>query len=204
MDIFVNMNGSLHNSTPENLLWNTVVNDDEKAFEKLFELFYPGLCIYAGRYIEGKTVREDIVQDVFATLWEDRKKLSITTSVRSYFITAVKNQCLNYIRKEGVIRKYKEFMVENDAAADREDTELYLLTELIELLHKTLSELPDNYRIVFEMNRLEGKSFDEIAKELNISVRTAKRYKERVTEVLKKELQDYLPLLILFYPSVLN
>lgn len=182
---------------PEYLFLKTVVNDDEKAFEKLFGLFYPPLTIYAKKYIEERVLREDIVQDVFAALWENRKNLSITTSIRNYLIVAVRNGCLNHLHREGLSKKYQEFV--SAEYIDVESEEVYSLTELRELLEKALAKLPETYRIVFEMHRMEGKDYNEIAAALNISVRTAKRYKSQVVEVLKEELKDYLPLLVLIY-----
>lgn len=189
-----------HISDPEYLFLKTVVNDDEKAFKKLFELFYPPLAVYAKRYIDERTLREDIVQDVFATLWEDRKKLSITSSIRSYLIVAVRNGCLNHLHREGLSRRYQEFI--STEYVDTENEEVYSLIELQELLNKALAKLPETYRIVFEMHRMEGKDYNEIAAVLNISVRTAKRYKSQVVEILKEELKDYLPLLVLIYPNL--
>lgn len=179
------------------LLWNTIVNDDEKAFEKIFVLFYGPLSVYAKRFIEEKTVREDIVQDVFTSLWESRKKLMITTSLKSYLIQSVRNNCLNYLKKEGLNRQYQEFISQEYSISD-ENGNVYLLSELYHLLDEALKKLPDTYRLVFEMHRLEGKDYNEIAETLNISVRTAKRYKSQVVEVLRKELKDYLFFLCLF------
>ena len=190
-----------HMQDTELLLWNTAVNDDEKAFEKLFELFYPPLLSYAKRYIEEQAVREDIVQDVFIALWEGRKKLTITSSIRSYLILAVRNHCLNYLRKEGLIRQYQELKQEGEQIADEN---IYLLSELYDLFEKALAKLPAAYRIVFEMHSLEGRDYAEIAERLNISVRTAKRYKSQVIVTLKEELKDYLPLVILVYPNIIS
>lgn len=201
--IFAYMNHQLHSQESDLLLWNTVVKDDEKAFEKLFGLFYPSLSIYAKRYIEERTVCEDIVQDVFVALWEGRKKLLITTSIRSYLILSVRNHCLNYLRKEGLSLQYQELITKEQTTADQ-GQDVYLLSELYEMLDKALAKLPDTYRLVFEMHRMEGKNYEEIAEALNISVRTAKRYKSQVVEILKNELKDYLPLILLFYPHILN
>lgn len=188
-------------SDPDILLWNTVVNDDEKAFEKLFRLFYPALCIYAKRYIDSIPTIEDIVQDTFAALWENRKKLSVTGPIRSYLVAAVRNHCLNYLQKERLFDNYLEFQKENT----EQENNVYLLTELYEMLEQALSKLPDTYRIVFESHQLEGKNYEEIGQALNISVRTAKRYKSQVTDILKKELKDYLPFLIwLSHSNILN
>lgn len=195
------MSYPLHTQDTELLLWSTVVNDDEKAFEKLFSLFYPSLAVYARRYIEEQAIREDIVQDVFVALWESRKNLVIKTSVRSYLILSVRNHCLNYLKKEGLSRQYQEFISTKESI---NDDDVYLLSELYDLFEKALNKLPETYRIVFEMHRFEGKNYDEIARELNISVRTAKRYKSQVVEILKNELKDYLPLLVLIYPNIIN
>lgn len=201
--IFVVVSAQLHSQDPDLLLWNTVVSDDEKAFEKLFSLFYPSLAIYAKRYIEERTIREDIVQDVFAALWEGRKKLLIKTSVRSYLILAVRNHCLNYLRKEGLSRQYQDFVTEEHSTSAEEE-DFYLLSELNDLLEKALDKLPATYRLVFEMHRMEGKDYEEIAETLHISVRTAKRYKSQVIDILKDELKDYLPLFVLVYSQISN
>ena len=189
------MDQSLHNTKPELLLWKMTVNDDKNAFEKIFRLFYQPLIMYAKKIIEEQPIREDIVQDVFTSLWEDRKKLSITTSLLNYLIAAVRNSCLNYLRKEKLIRQYRESVITNNVNIEEDDEEIYTLKELRDILENTLSKLPENYRIVFEMHHVEGKKYEEIAKALNLSVRTVKRYKEYTINNLKKDLRDYLPLL---------
>ena len=188
------MSHSQHSSEPEILLWKMVVNEDEKAFEKIFTLFYPALFLYAKRYIIEPAACEDIVQDTFVKLWESRKKLAITVSLHNYLTVSVRNSCLNYLKKEGVIRQYQEaaYMTPNE-----NDEDIYTLTELYDMLKKALSKLPENYRVVFEMHRMEGKSYDEIAEKLNLSVRTVKRYKSQVIEILKDDLKDYLHLIVI-------
>lgn len=183
----------------EILLWNTVVNDDEKAFERLFGLFYPSLSVYAKRFIEEKEVCEDLVQDVFVALWEGRKKLQITTSMRSYLILSVRNHCLNYLRREGLNRKYQEFITK-ESLLSVEEEDISLLPELHELFEKAMAKLPETYRLVFEMHQMEGKDYAEIAETLQLSVSTVKRYKSQVVDKLKEEFKDYLPLLFFVWP----
>lgn len=196
------MSYKLPNTESDFFLWKMVADDDEKAFQKLFELFYPALCMYAKKYIEERNTREDIVQDVFVYLWEDRKKLSIASSVRNYLMVSVRNRCFNYLHKEGIMRQYQESI--SSDYAEPQDEEMYLLSELYDLLDKTLAKLPETYRLVFEMHRMQGKDYNEIAETLNISVRTAKRYKSQVIDILQKELKDYLPLIVLMYPHMFN
>ena len=73
-----------------------------------------------------------------------------------------------------------------------------MLNELETLLEQTLAKLPTEYRIAFEMSRMEGKSMDEIAETMGVSVRTVERYRNKALDILKKELKDYLPFLLFF------
>ena len=189
------MNHPQYNPESENLLWYKVVNDDEKAFEKIFTLFYPALFIYAKKFIEDKSVREDIIQDVFVSLWEDRKKRLIPSSLRNYLMVSVRNHCLNFLKKEKRIHQYRESAYKEQVVSDEEKDAIYTLTELYDMLEKALKKLPDNYRIVFEMHRMEGEKYEDIAKKLNLSLRTVKRYQSQALEILREDLKDYLPLL---------
>lgn len=182
----------------DHLLWCISVKDDEEAYRSLFEHYYAALCLYAKRYIEDLSTREDIVQDVFFFIWERRKTITAEVSARNYLITCVKNLSLNYLRKQGYIQAYQSKIIENPPLYSNNLDEIYTLKELQELLSKTLAKLPEEYRIAFEMSRMEGKSLNEIAEKMGVSVRTVERYRNKALEILKQELKDYLPLLYLY------
>lgn len=179
------------------LLWR-ISDDDESAYRSLFEQYYPPLCIFAKRYIEDKATREDIVQDVFSYIWEKRKSIAPNISARNYLITCVKNLCLNNLRKQEYLQNYQNEFIENAPVYSNGEEDIYTLKELQELLTQTLEKLPIEYRVAFEMSRLEQKSMDEIAKTMGVSIRTVERYRNKALEILKNELKDYLPLLLLF------
>lgn len=175
------------------LLWQISTNDDEKSFRRLFEYYYPALCIYARRFIEEKETREDMVQDVFFSVWENRKQIRVQLSARSYLTTCVRNHCLNFLRHRDI--EACDTLIQEKIPTYAEDyDDVYTLTELQELLSNALRKLPSEYRQVFELNRFEDKSYGEIATEMNISIRTVERYKNKAIEILKKELKDFLPL----------
>lgn len=186
-------------TTPDTdlLLWNISMNDDKHAFRTLFEYYYAPLCLYAKRYIEEKAIREDIVQDVFFTVWEKRKLIEVNTSAKSYLIASVKNNSLNYLRKQGYHREYQIKMTEKPPVYSENIDDLYNLQELQKLLADTLKKLPEEYRIAFIMSRMEDKSSSEIAEKLGVSIRTVERYRNRAIEILKNELKDYLPMSII-------
>lgn len=181
----------------DHLLWQISANDDELAYRSLFEQYYASLCLFAKRYIEDKETREDIVQDVFFYIWKKRKSITSTTSARNYLVTCVKNLCLNHLRKQGYIQKYQNDFIENAPIYASESEDIYTLKDLENLLVQALDKLPNEYRIAFMMSRLDGKSTNEIAQALGISTRTVERYRNKALEILKTELKDYLPLLLL-------
>jgi len=183
---------------PDILLWNISINDDKHAFHLLFEDYYVPLCLYAKRYVVDKTLREDIVQDVFFTIWEKRKSIEVNTSAKSYLIACVKNNCLNQLRKQGYYHEYQDKIRKETDFYPQNDT-MYNLQELEELLNKTLEKLPEEYRLAFIMSRMEEKTTEEIANIMGVSVRTVERYRKQATEILKNELKDFLPISIILF-----
>ena len=73
---------------------------------------------------------------------------------------------------------------------------LFRSNELYDMLFKALERLPQNYRIVFTKNFFEGKTHAEIAEELNLSVKSINRYKQKTMDMLRKEFKEYLPVLL--------
>ncbi|MGM9760270.1 MAG: RNA polymerase sigma-70 factor [Parabacteroides sp.] len=178
------------------ILWRIAVQDDEQAFRYLFEHYYASLCLFAKRFIDDLSVREDIVQEIFVHLWEKRKSISVQVSAENYLITCVKNESLNYLRRQEMIQAYQERLL-NEPEKFMEEDRLYLLQELESLMAQTLAKLPPEYRVAFEMNRMEHRSLEEVAQRMDVSVRTVERYRNRALEILKKELKDYLPLFLM-------
>lgn len=179
------------------LLWRISIKDDEVAYRSLFEHYYAALCLFAKRYIDDKATREDIVQEVFFTIWEKRKSIAAHVSARNYLLTSVKNLSLNYLRKQVYIQEYQHKIIETPPLYSTGGDDLYTLNELEGLLARTLEKLPPEYRMAFEMSRMENKSMDEVAQAMGVSVRTVERYRNKALEILKEELKDYLPLVLL-------
>lgn len=181
-----------------NLSLNT--SEREQAFKQLFEKYYAPFCLYAKRFIEDQAEREDIVSDVFATLWDKSEwtgdRFDSPTTV-AYIKMCVKNSCLNYLKHQEYAWNYQETLQKNRTFLEEEADSVYTLDELYRMLYETLSKLPESHRDVFKKSFFEGKSQAEIAEELNLSLKTVGRYKQRTMELLKQEFKDYLPFLLL-------
>jgi RNA polymerase sigma-70 factor (ECF subfamily) len=172
--------------------------DDETAFRQMFEHYYSDLCIYAKRFIQDLETREDIIQDVFCAVWMSRKNIDFSLPVTNYLTTSVKHHCLNYRRKHRTDEVDNHIIIENIPVYAEDNDSLLMLHELENLFAETLAGLPEEYRIAFEMSKLENRPTSEIAKKLGVSVRTVERYRNKAIEILQIQLKDYLPLLVIF------
>jgi RNA polymerase sigma-70 factor (ECF subfamily) len=185
------------NQTKELFLYEEMKKGKEYAFDFFFNFYYPGLCVYAQKLISiPEQEARDLVQDVFVKFWNDRKKSEIRFSIRSYLFASVKNRCLDLLRKKDVHVKTEELTSNRDVS--EESFETYVLTELENLFNKSLDKLPERCREVFEMSRLHGLKNREIAATLDISEKTVENQITKALHILKIELKDYLPMLVLF------
>jgi RNA polymerase sigma-70 factor, ECF subfamily len=169
----------------------------EYAFDYFFNYYYPGLCVFAQKIISlPEQQAKDIVQDVFVKFWNDREKLDIRTSIRSYLFVSVRNRCMDVLRKKNRSLQMKEISEGQDVAD--ESFETYILSELESLFNRSLDKLPERCREVFELSRLQGLKNREIAEKLSLSEKTVENQMTKALRVLREELKDYLPLLALF------
>src|SRR5574344_795738 len=175
----------------DELLTKVIIDDDEKAFEKIFFDFFAPLCLFANRYVDRKEDCEDIVQNMFYNLWEHRKNLVIFSSAKNFFITSVKNACIDFLRKQYTAENYRMKGIENSEEDSNDTFSLFAVSELERQVKTALTMLPDNVRHSFELNRFEGKTYNEIASECNISVKTVESHISKALKLLRRELREY-------------
>ena len=181
-----------------NISFSTQTKD--RTFKQLYEEYYAPFCLYAKRFIDDLDTRQDIVSDVFASLWDkmdtDSFDLQSDTAL-GYIKMCVKNSCLNFLKHQEYEWSYVENIQKKTPVYETEPDSVYTLDELYRMLYETLDKLPENYRTVFMKSFFEGKTHVEIAEEMNLSVKSINRYKQKTMELLRNELKDYLPLLLL-------
>ena len=170
---------------------------NEAAFERFFKTYYQSLLHYAYVMLRDEVIAEEMVQQVFYKLWEKREKLEIRTSRKAFLYKAVHNECLNYLKHEKHKRAHEKYAVMMNDEVYREKTNDPMhLTELQERLQKAMSELPEQCRNIFYLNRIEELKYREIAEELGLSVKTVEAQISKALKVLRKKLADYLPVLL--------
>jgi len=170
---------------------------DRTAFELLFQFYYPGLVIYATQFAVDRGQAEDIVQNMFVKLWEKRQRVQLVDSLKSYLFTSVRNSCLNSLKHQQVESKYIGQLHDMSEKNLLYQPNLYIASELQEIIRQAIDELPERCREVFVMSRLEQMKNDEIAEKLDLSKRTVETHISHALKILRVKLKDYLPLLLL-------
>lgn len=176
------------------LEFQQIAQGDHRAYETLFREHYRPLCAFAIQYVKSSDDAEEIVQDLFVKIWQDRQKVNITSSIKAYLFTAVRNRCLNALGKSKRNQALNEEMVVADQNEVDED-EVALRNAKI---HAAIEELPEMRRKVFKMSRFEGLKYKEIAEQLGISIKTVENQMGNALKTLRSELADLMPLLALF------
>lgn len=168
---------------------------DEKTFEHLFKSHYSELVSFAIKYVEELEIAEELVQELFLNLWSKSENLKIQTSIKSYLFGAVRNAALNFLKHQKVEKSYQE-----KAALGMQTPQTIDFLEIDELKEKideALNKIPEKCREVFELSRFEGKRYKEIAEELNLSLKTVENQMGKALKILRVELGEYLPLVLL-------
>lgn len=168
---------------------------DTEAFNALYRHYFRALVVYASRIVSADKA-EEAVQETMLWLWENRTSLVVRVSLKSLLFVSVRNRALSMAGRT-MIRSciYQTIALRCDEMLD--DPDFYLNNELERLFEQALAKLPDEFRLAFMMNRSEGKSHKEIAAELHVSPQTVNYRICQALRILRKELRDYLPLLLL-------
>lgn len=165
----------------------------EKAFRFIYEKHTPALRYFAAKYVDDDAVIDDIVQDVFVSLWEKRTDFESENALKSFLYTSVRNNCLNMIRHQGVKNRYAEVVYREEPKESFLDH--ILEAEIFELLSEVFNELPPACREVYRLS-LEGKKHEEIAEELKITVNTVKKHKNNANHYMRERLKYILMFLM--------
>lgn len=172
-------------------------NKDKTVFDFVFSYYYSGLCAYARRWVNDSDVAEDLVQDFFVKLWANSSSIEITSSLKSYFFASLKNRAINHLKHIKIKEKYGAQPM-NGSTEEYSNWE-FTEPELTELIEKGMQTLPPRCREIFILSRFEGKDNGQIAEILGISKRTVELQISNALKILRVELKDYLPSMLLLW-----
>lgn len=177
-----------------NVLWNEFMRTGSRAsFKQLFDSCYDTLVRYAFWFLKSKEDSEEVVLDLMLHLWKNRDSIEISDSFHSYVRTAVRNRCLNRLRKTDLYA-YLDLMQdiespENvDAGLDVED--------ISSVVWAAMSSLPEKCREVFNLSRKEGMKNSEIADKMGLSEKSVEAYITRSLKTIRLGLKKHMIFLL--------
>lgn len=162
-----------------------------ESYAILFNTYYKNLVLFAGTIIQDRAVCEDIVQNIFLKLWNERNNLVIETSLKSYLLRAVRNGCLDHLRHQKIVENYVTRLY--TTLDDSDSVNNYVLySDLYVHLQDAISKLPEKQKEAFIMSRFKDMKYKEIAEKLNISERAVEDRISKALSQLRINLKDFL------------
>ncbi|WP_047450771.1 RNA polymerase sigma-70 factor [Alistipes sp. ZOR0009] len=187
-----------------------LIAGDIEFFEHLYGVYYNKAVFYANQYLLDTEMARDVAQDAFITLWEKRREINLELSVQSYILTIVKNKCLNILRKRVSERRYankiiKQEDVDNLLALSDSTADEYLLVEISDMVEEVLNDMPEKMSAVYRLHRENDLTYDQIAQQLNVSVKTVEYRMSKALYFFRLKFKDYLPtFIIIILKEVIN
>jgi RNA polymerase sigma-70 factor (ECF subfamily) len=181
----------------EEALLNNLRQGDEGAFTKIYRTHSMKLFAAAFASLKSEESAKEVVQEIFVSLWVNRKSLAIKQSICGYLMGAVRNKVFNIIDKQGVRERYKQRYLRAADVSDR-NTELALeYDELNQAINKEIDALPETTRGIFLLSRFEGLNNGEIAKEFHLSSKAVEYHITKALKTLRVHLRHVMAAMVL-------
>lgn len=165
---------------------------NEAAFDAIFCAYYARLVHLAQTMLHERSPAEELAQDVMLELWRRRESLTVDTSLHGYLFRATRNRTLNYLRHEKVVQRSAGYAAQESAAPPAGDRGL-VEAEIDSDIRKALDNLPPRCREVFELSRVHGLKYAEIAETLDISIKTVEAQMGKALRIMREKLSKWLP-----------
>lgn len=174
------------------------------AFEDIYMSYYPKLVRFSKEYVLSGPDAENIVQDCFVYLWEQKHKISSINNINAFLFRLVKNKCVDFLRHKIMADDKKEIMQNifiqeyTFKLQSIESFDYNALTdqEIEQIIENAINNLPEKCRGIFVLNKIEGLTYEQIAQQLDLSPNTVRNQVAIALKKMKIELKDYVLLLL--------
>lgn len=186
-----------------------IINDfrggDETAFREIYLYFSPKIYRFAFGYLKEKEHTEEIVQEAFLCLWENRQKFELDKPLEPYLFTIAKRLVLDQLRKQISTVHLRKKLLAAISEQHNDTEEQIIFSDMLVYAEKAISQLPQQQQTVFRLSRVEGLSYDEIAERLKLSRNTVKNHLGVAVKKLKASFSDSeINFLMLIWLSLLT
>jgi RNA polymerase sigma-70 factor (ECF subfamily) len=173
-----------------------IAEGDSDAFGKFYDLYFRKVYRFTGYFIKADEVCEEIVSDVFLTLWISREKLTEIDNLDAFIFTIARNKAFNYLSKNAKEPRFIHELPLEFSDITENPEKIVLTDELKQVIKSSIEELPEKCKLVFLLSREEGLKYKDIAEIMSISEKTVNA---QIVTALKKiyfSLKNYLTILL--------
>jgi RNA polymerase sigma-70 factor (family 1) len=170
-------------STHDTRLANAITLDDTEAFDTLYHKYYNAVFANIFKLVRHHESAEDILQDVFVSLWENRKNIDTERSIGGWLFVVSHNKALKFINK--AVREKLQALEDSAFSMATPENESIYLEYQSSLINEAIDNLPPQKRLVFTLCKLEGKTYEQAALEAGISPHTVKEYVGAASKFVK-------------------
>lgn len=182
---------------PEEEICRLLAADDWRGMELMFRVYYKRLVVWADTFLEDMQLAEDIVQELFITLWEKKRRRTLQSSTLSSFLfVSVRNQCYHRLEKKDTLRHTVDLKEVNIAFEEYNEKHDYIITRILNEIEK----LPPRSQEIMLAVFVDGLKYQEVAEKYHISLSTVKTLLGNAVRKLKEQLgtDDLTVFLFLF------
>lgn len=197
MKLLRQLTSSLFISYSDEQLVATIRDGNDDAYAELFNRHWQNVYNMVYSRIRHRAVTEEISQEIFMKLWDKRADLSID-NFSAYLYTCVKHRCLNYIESKIARKKHWEHYKVFLPVQDDSTSKTVAFNDLREALEKGLNTIPKKSKMIFRLNRFEGRSVKEIAGQMNLSEKAIQYHLTRSVRELRLYLKEFLSVSVFF------
>lgn len=191
---------------------NELKRGNPAAFKEVFTVLYPRLKGYCKLFVPDKNRIEDLIQETFIAVWENKASIKPDKTIESYVFVILRNKCLNFLKTQQRLNydvvALKDLKVEDLQFLyhldfiEREDRSIE--EQLLESLKEAIDELPDKMKKVFVLCKVKGRKQKEVAEELNISVKMVEKHIAIAKNQIREKLHARYPALLVLIAMILE
>jgi RNA polymerase sigma-70 factor (family 1) len=196
---------SVHPSDNEcKVLFTAIAREDEISFKIFFERYRAKVYALAYKWTKSEFAAEEITQDVFISIWTGRKHLPHVQDPPAYLYTAVYNKISRHLKKEANKDRILRLSLWNVRQSSNETEERVYANEGQRFIERAVSQLSPQKKLIYELSRQEGKSYDEIAERLNLSPHTVKSHLLKAVKFVRNYMKNNALTFFWFLVAILS
>lgn len=181
-------NSEILSSKKDKELVILLINNSQDAYKELYVRYKARLIHFCIRLLKNESDAEDMVHDIFLKIWIIRHSLKVDLSFWGYLQTTAKNLILNKFRQIDIHERFAQYAIRDKKNSTNQTDDSIINDDYKKLLNTLIENLPPKQREVYLLNRIQGLTYNEIAKKLQISVYTVREYISLALRKIKRNL----------------